>query len=110
MLTTLNAGALKGALPHNDNEGNAMSKFKALKNFVLKGHGVVMQNEVLEIPKHEVNFLVAAGRIVAVEDAPAEIPLDKLTKEALLEMALEKGIVEAVPAMKKAEIIALLEK
>lgn len=110
MLTTLNAGALKGASPHTANEGITV-KYKALRNFILKGRGVVLIDEELEIPKHEVSFLLGSGRITPVEEAPAEEPtadLSAMKKGELLALAAERGI-EANQTMKKDEIIALLQ-
>ena len=109
MLTTLNAGALKGAPPLTTNERHGM-EYVALRNFVLKGRGVVMAGETVEIPRHEVSFLLGSGRIAPIEEAAEEAPVDLTTlkKDELLALAAERGV-KADSTMKKDDIIALLQ-
>ena len=104
MLTTLNAGSLKGASPHNDNEGT-MKKYKALRSF-LHGGSAIEVGQVVELPDHEANTLVRFGRLEEAAEDPAA-DLSAMKKDELLALAAERGI-EANPTMKKDEIIALL--
>ena len=105
MLTTLNAGALKGA-SRPDNEGTTMKKYKATRTF-LHGGEVIEQGQVKELPDHEVGFLLRSGRLVEVAEEPTA-DLSAMKKDELLALAAERGI-EANQTMKKDEIIALLQ-
>ena len=85
-------------------------KYKAIRSFLHNG-AVVEEGAVIELPDHEAGSLVRFKRVeAAVEEgkAPADVPLADLTKEALLARCTSLGI-ETKPAMKKDELIALLE-
>lgn len=85
-------------------------KYKAIRSFLHNG-AVVEEGAVIELPDHEAGALVRFKRVEAVveeEKAPADVPLADLMKEALLARCASLGI-EAKPAMKKDELIALLE-
>ena len=85
-------------------------KYKAIRSFLHNG-AVVEEGAVIELPDHEAGSLVRFKRVEAVvegEKAPADVPLADLAKEALLARCASLGI-EAKPAMKKDELIALLE-
>ena len=105
MLTTTNAGALKGASPHNDNEGT-MKKYKALRSF-LHGGNAIEAGQIVDIHEYEAATLIRFGRLAEVAEDPAA-DLSALKKDELLALAAERGI-EANPTMKKDEIIALLQ-
>lgn len=109
MLATTNAGAVIGPL-RPSTEGQTV-KYKAIRSFLHNG-AVVEEGAVIELPDHEAGALLRFKRIEAHtevgEKAPADVPLADLTKEALLARCASLGI-EAKPAMKKDELIALLE-
>lgn len=81
-----------------------MMKYKAIRNFLHKGV-VVEQGATVELETGEANFLLRTGRVVELQEEAA--PLESMTKAALLDLAVSKGL-EAKPAMTKAELIDLL--
>lgn len=109
MLAATNAGAVIGPLRPSP-EGQSM-KYRAIRSFLHKG-AVVEEGAVIELPDHEAGALLRFKRIEVhtevEEKAPVDVPLADLTKEALLARCAALGI-EAKPAMKKDELIALLE-
>lgn len=108
MLATTSAGAVIGPLRPSP-EGQTM-KYKAIRSFLHNG-AVVEEGAVIELPDHEAGSLVRFKRVEAAveeEKTPADVPLADLTKEALLARCASLGI-EVKPAMKKDELIALLE-
>lgn len=114
MLTTINAGPLIEGAPQT--EGAKTMKCKALKNFILKGHGVVMEGEIVDIPKHELGYLLGSNRIAEIEPEaesgpevePVSVDLASMTKAELLALAKARGV-EVNPAAKKDDIITSLE-
>lgn len=79
-------------------------EYKAIRTF-LHGGVVYEEGQVVDIHPTEAKFLIATKRVAeAPEEAPA---LESMTKAALLDLAVSKGLA-AKPTMTKAEILDLL--
>lgn len=81
-----------------------MKKYKAIRNFLHKGLAVE-QGATVELETGEANFLLRTARVEEANEEAA--PLDTMTKAALLDLAVSKGLA-AKPTMTKAEILDLL--
>lgn len=80
-------------------------EYKAIRTF-LHGGVVYEEGQVVDIHPTEAKFLLATKRVVEVE--AGEVDYDALTKEALVKLAEDKGIV-VKPTMKKSEIVDALK-
>ena len=49
-----------------------MRKIQALRDVVVRGHGVVKEGEVVEVPRSEAEILCGIGRAAPAAEAPAE--------------------------------------
>lgn len=78
-------------------------EYKAIRTF-LHGGVVYEEGQVVDIHPTEAKFLLATKRVVEA----GEVDYDALTKEALVKLAEDKGIV-VKPTMKKSEIIDALK-